>query len=513
MQIKKQGFLMRIWFYLVFLLAAAAPAQAEWRKAVTPHFEIYSEGSERALSDFAAKAERVDAVMRRILGVTDQSTGSRLKIYMLATQGEVELLYGRANVAGYYRAEAAGSYAVSNRETRFIGKQNMADIVLFHEYAHHFMMRYVTASYPGWFIEGFAEFYSTISFDKDGKATVGAPPNSRGYSLLVSTPVKIEALLGERPTSLKGEAVGSYYGRAWLLTHHLFLSGDRKGQLVAYLKAVQSGTPSLDAARAAFGDLAKLDDDLDRYLKQPRLNAMTINTPIAKTTDIKITTLSPEDGAFIKLSLKSDRQGPEKRLAQMAALKAQLVKYPASVPGLVMLAETHYEDDAFDAAIVAADLALKASPTANRAMLVKGQAMIRKLMRKPIATAAEWKEARSWIIKANRADADDPLPLFAYYQSWEQQGLEIPASAREGMAQAFRQAPEDKNLRMSYARSLVEQMKYSRALPLIESVVNDPHSSDTPASMTRLIAALRTATDGQPLRGRGEGSDGGLPTF
>ncbi len=491
---------MRRFLIYIILLVLSAPAHAEWRKAVSPHFEVYSEGSERSLLDFTAKVERVDSVMRRILTVPAESTGARLKIYMLETQSEVEVLLKRPNTAGFYRASSQGSYAVTNRENQFVGTQNVADTVLFHEYGHHFMMRYITANYPGWFIEGFAEFYSTIRFDKDGKATVGIPPNIRANALLETTPVKIETLLGAEQSSLKGEAVGSYYGRAWLMTHYLTLSGDRPGQLVQYLKAIQSGTQSLEAARTVFGDLKKLDDDLDRYLKQRRLNAMIINTPTPKSTDIAVTTLSAADGAFIRLSLKSDRLDSEERSAQIPKLTAQLAKYPGSVPGWVMLAETHFESEDFEAAIQAADSALKLNPAMSRALLVRGKAMIEKLELKNNATAAEWKEARSWIIKANRADVDDPLPLTAYYQSWQTQGLEVPAVAREGIAQAFRQAPEDRGLRMLYAKSLVEQMKYSRALPLIESVVNDPHGGQTPPHMVRVIAALRTATDGQPLR-------------
>jgi tetratricopeptide (TPR) repeat protein len=492
--------LVKFFVLLMLVLGVTAPGHAEWRVAVSPHFEVYSEGPERSLRAYSEKVERIDSVMRRLLSVPDTLTGPRLKIYLLETPGDVGALKGQANVAGFYVPRASGSFAVSNRETRYVGKQNSTDTTLFHEYAHHFMFRYATSAYPGWFIEGFAEFYSTIQFDKEGKASIGVPPYNRGYELLVTKPVGLEVLLGERPAALKGEAIGSYYGRAWLLTHYLFLSGERKGQLVNYLKAIQSGTPALEAARTVFGDLAKLDADLDRYLKQRRLNTMVLQTPIPAASDVVISTLSAADSAFIRLGIKAEITAPDKRPTLLAELKAQLTKYPSAASGWVMLADAHYEGSAFDEAIKAADTALTLNPKLSRAMLIKGQAMIRALMLQPIANAADWTKARSWIIRANRADVDDPLPLLAYYESWQQQGVETPEISLTGLGQAYKQAPEDRRLRMTYAMSLVKQMKYSRAVPLIESVLNNPHSNGNDAGV-RLIAKLRSATDGEPLSG------------
>ena len=45
-------------------LAAATPAQAEWREATSKHFVIYSEDSEKSVREFATRLERFDAALR-----------------------------------------------------------------------------------------------------------------------------------------------------------------------------------------------------------------------------------------------------------------------------------------------------------------------------------------------------------------------------------------------------------------------------------------------------------------
>ena len=57
------------------------------------------------------------------------------------------------------------------------------ETVLYHEYAHHFMIAGLTArAFPRWFTEGFAEFFAGVRFEKDGSVLLGTPaqPSSGG---------------------------------------------------------------------------------------------------------------------------------------------------------------------------------------------------------------------------------------------------------------------------------------------------------------------------------------------
>lgn len=68
------------------------------------------------------------------------------------------------------------------------------------------------------------------------------------------------------------------YARGWLLTHNLMLNPARLGQLNAYIAAINQGTPSYQAAQQAFGDLKKLDAELDAYMRA-KLPLLTLPPP------------------------------------------------------------------------------------------------------------------------------------------------------------------------------------------------------------------------------------------
>ena len=56
-----------------------------------------------------------------------------------------------------------------------------------------------------------------------------------------------------------------FYGQGWLLTHYLYATQNRSGQLTRYLDLLNSGTPQPDAAQQAFGDLKQLQHELTIY--------------------------------------------------------------------------------------------------------------------------------------------------------------------------------------------------------------------------------------------------------
>lgn len=163
----------------ISMLGMAGTADAKWLRADTDNFIIYSEGSEKSLRDFAGKLERFDTTLRLRFGLSGEKEPNRLTVYLVERAADAgKLTAGRLgpSIAGFYMPDAEGSYAVSHRESTVIKDTPEWQQTLFHEYSHHFMRRYLPAAFPGWFIEGFAEYYSTADFTKEGKAEIGKPP-------------------------------------------------------------------------------------------------------------------------------------------------------------------------------------------------------------------------------------------------------------------------------------------------------------------------------------------------
>src|SRR5690606_33994040 len=136
---------------VLFTATLAQPASARWLRADTNNFIIYSEGNEKSLRSFAENLQRFDATLRHRFHVPGGFEPNRLTIYLVPKAADAgRLASGKdgSSIAGFYNATADGSFAVSNRENDAGRGTPAAQQTLFHEYAHHFMKRYVPAAFP-----------------------------------------------------------------------------------------------------------------------------------------------------------------------------------------------------------------------------------------------------------------------------------------------------------------------------------------------------------------------------
>src|SRR4051812_45642889 len=93
-------------FTAIWLIAT--PASAEWRRAVSRHFIIYSEASPNELRQFAEKMERFDALLRLMSPVAPEDAGLPLTIFMPAYRAAVADMVGTSLAAGVYYARIEG---------------------------------------------------------------------------------------------------------------------------------------------------------------------------------------------------------------------------------------------------------------------------------------------------------------------------------------------------------------------------------------------------------------------
>ncbi|GAA0866787.1 DUF1570 domain-containing protein [Sphingopyxis soli] len=490
----------------IAIMGGADTAEAKWLRADTDNFIIYSEGSEKSLRDFADKLERFDATLSLRFGISRIKEPNRLTIYLVERAADAgRLSAGRLgpSIAGFYSADPEGSFAVSNRESTVIKGTPEWQQTLFHEYGHHFMRRYLHAAFPAWFVEGFAEYYSTTDFTKDGKAEIGKPPYGRAYGLLEMPKIPAETLLFQRPGTMRNSGqMDVYYGRAWLLTHMLYSSAARSGQLGAYLGAINKGVEPKKAATDAFGDLAQLDRDLNTYLKQ-RLSYRTTGEPIAVSATVTIAPLSPADDAMLPLQLeRKSASGDEERLVKVRDDLAKLAeRYPgdADVWYELAMAEWDRGKEKRDpgAARASVDKALALDPKHVRANVLLGRILIDALREKDEPSAADWNAARKPIILANQTDPDDPVPLFAYFQSFTGQGRRPPKIAIDGLARSFELAPENGETRINYAFALADQGKFDTAIALAKSIAYDPHDDGGGLALLSKLEKMRKHAEGE----------------
>jgi hypothetical protein len=480
---------------LIALCAIPLTAQAAWLEARTKHFRIYSEGKPETLRHFSTKIERFDALLRLRFVVGDEPTPQPLTIFMLRSNEAVAKIAGGSKyVAGFYSPRETGSIAVVHRESGNDKYDLGADTVLFHEYAHHFMMRHFPVAYPAWYIEGFAEFISTTDFTEEGNAKIGLPPYYRAYGLLGQATISVAKLTTSNSSDFPRDSVDSFYGRSWLLVHYLNYEPARQGQLNRYLLAINAGSTSLDAAKLAFGDLATLDRELNAYLKKSKISYSKMVKPTPAPDKVEITTLSPAAGALVphRLTIMRNTEG-EDLAPVIAALTKITVQYPKEADAFRLLAEAQLLNENYAAADLAADQALQLNPVLARAMLVKAYVATHTYEAAPVASEGLAKSMRSWIVKANRADTNDPLPLIANYRSYELQGLKPNKTALDGLARAYQMVPEAPDVRMRYATALANEGQYDAAIRLVESLAFDPHMGPGATDARATLDALKEA--------------------
>ncbi len=482
----------------VFLaFAYSVAASAEWFEARTARFVVIADDKENRVTKMASQLEQFAAAMRTIYAtaIDEGADANPVTIYVLPSIGAIQQLYGGGGVGGFYIGRASGSVAFTPNAADFSG-QLKPQIVLFHEYAHHFLLGNYAQAYPAWFSEGFAEFVSTARFS-DTAITFGYAAQHRGYGLVSDDGLGLSAVFDPPKRTLTGEELESIYARGWLLTHYLMFDPARQKQLSAYLRAVNRGASWAKAARDAFGDMRDLNRSLERYMRGSRLPGMSIALASLPTPKVTLRRLSAGEAAMVQMRMVSDR-GVDKKGA--AALLARGQKVAARFPDDPVvqggLSEMAFDADDLGLAETAADRALVRDPRSAQALEYKARVHMTRAATAGAAVA--WDEARGWIVKANRLSPDSAESLILFYQSFREQGIAPSKSAIAGLNRAFELVPQDEGLRYTVVREALAENDLVRARSILRPLAYSPHNTaESPAS--RLLASLDGGRPGPQL--------------
>jgi len=486
----------------VFACAAAAvatcfsvPATAAWNVAKSKHFVIYANDSAKGLRDFAAWLERFDASVRFAYHMPDPTVGdgNRLTVFVLPKAEDVQALVQDKSgfLQGFYTGRVSGSLVYLAKNPYSDGTPDDQRI-FFHEYTHHLMMQETDRPYPEWFVEGFAEFFSSPKFDHDGSVWLGTIPQSRGQGLFYGPRMPVQSLFSGMSTTMSKEQRDVFYGRGWLLTHYLLLSGKRSGQLTKYVQLLTAGTEPLEAARQTFGDFAKLDRELDGYMRGSLVTFKVPASAVQSSTTVEVTPLTAGGAQVISAlgKIKYSQHQPMEALA--TEVRAVEARFPGDELVERALAEAELKTDHPEAAEAAADRALKANPQSAEAMVLKGRALVERAVASNDRSAADalFERARSQFIAANKLDTEDPEPLFEYYETYPREHMQPTANAIAALHYASDLAPQDFNVRMNSAIAYLHEGKFPEAKSALTVVAYSPHAHGAGDMAKRMIADL-----------------------
>lgn len=287
---------------LVALLGVAGPARAEWLRAETEHFIVYGDTSEGSLRRYAQKVERFDALLRAYYPIETEYETPKLEIFLANGRRDMNRIWPgiSGSIGGYYSSNSGRIHAVV--DTRI----PIGDVIIFHEYAHHFMFQMRSNAYPSWFVEGFAEYYATADVS-GGRVQFGRhEPNRIGaLNLGANTWARMEDVLKWRVTASGRYPAYLYYAQAWAMTHYFMSTPERTQMLGRYLAAVVRGEDSVVAMQAATGRTPEqLQNDVRRYVSGP-INVLTPQISLPDP-EVAITRLTRAEAEAVWLVIRLD---------------------------------------------------------------------------------------------------------------------------------------------------------------------------------------------------------------
>ena len=497
------------WLYASALLCSASAAHAEWRKFETAHFIIYSESDDKRVTELATGLESTDGLMRMATGLPLDAEAVKVRIYEMGDEGKVQAALGEANsgIAGFYTNNILGPYAVTVRKAYSADGDFTAEIVLHHEYAHHFMMQYFPATYPSWYVEGFAELIGASKTLSDGRIAYGWPAKYRGDAISFFW-VDVRDVLLKPIEKLDNFDI---YGQGWAMTHYLTFSKERSGQLRRYLAALNAGK-SREEAASAFGDLGKLNRDAHAYLLKGSFNYTPVSVPVHPPVIQRVTPMSPAEAALIPetiafndddLSLyrkAGDREHELKRRQEVLGdIQRDAARFPRDPYAQYLLALAENASGNSAAAATAVDRLLTVRPQHVGGMVLKSMLLSQQAMKASgQARIVEAEQARRLAMAANKQDPDNPLAYVAFYEGFHAAGVAVPANAVQGLEAALAKLPNNTRIRQMLVDELASEHRWRAAINVLAPLANSPHESPLREAAREHMAQLEAALTKQP---------------
>ncbi len=209
----------------------------------------------------------------------------------------------------------------------------------------------------------------------------------------------------------------AYYSVGSLMNHYLTFEPTRKGQLQTYLRLVNEGVPSGDAARKAFGNLDKLNDEIIRYKNRGKLYGADVRPANTKPPHVMMRKLSDDEEAAMRVKVRSKAGVTHAEAGNVAAdARDAARKYPGSYPVQLALAEAEFDAEHLEASEAASDRAIQLQPEGIDGLIAKGQVLLER--GKKEKNKQSLAEARTWLAKAHDIDPHHPAPLLYNYLTY-----------------------------------------------------------------------------------------------
>lgn len=472
----------------ILLTVPQAHAQdGVWMRAESENFIVYSRGRERPLRDAVRSLEHFNDVLHERTGAPRPETPVKLTLYLLRDREALQIVWPGAahDIAGFYtyQPEQVAAFAISDDR----GWQGGAQQVLFHEYAHHFMMQYFHAPYPAWYVEGFAEYMATVDFDHRG-TLVGRPSDAREVELVRVARQQLlpmDAVLSGMPA--EADARSLFYAQSWLMVHYMFSAPERQSAFNAYMRGIRQGVEPVQAFESAFGMsagqfrtvLTNYMQGTIQYTVYPNIeledSAITITRMPRSADDLilqnaRLRRLRGDNAELVESIVNQAARFPGDSYAAHSAAYAELLRNPARAREL------------------AAPL-LEANAQDFEAQYITGRSYFAEAEAAEEGRDAAMAQARRHFVRAFRVNPNHVPTLYYYVRT--QNVYPMPDDVLDVLVQAHLLAPQVDEIRFNLAIHLLNGRRFSDAAQILGPIAYSPHGGDTVARARRYLEAAQ----------------------
>lgn len=486
---------MRLLFaWLILLLAAAAPAQAEWRRAESPNFVLYGDLSAPEMRERILLLEDFDRLLR-MLAAGEEAPSPKLHVYIVGGIDDLRIIRPVADgIAGYYLATSDGIAAFVDRRA-----ERQGDETLLHEYTHHFMRQHMRSAFPSWFVEGFAEYFATVRFTSR-RIEIGNYSRGRASQILEGEWLPMERVLGGGPGGLNPPAMSAYYAQSWLLVHYFYSNPERQRALNRLLQAQRHHASATDALRAATGMTpAQLTEELRRYIRPGTIAyRYAPRGSIDSPPPVSLTQMPRSTGDIIMFEAAL-RVGilEENRQPYLQRIRAIAARYPDDPLAARVLAHAELLYGDGEVADRLLDRLIAARPNDAELLYLKGMRLL-VAARSGAQPTDAGAQARDWFVRARAADPSHYQAMIRYVESLDTEPGPLSDEARRMLIEASRLAPQVASVALNAANMLIERGEYEEAIALLEPLAANPHDAAIASLAQHLLdrAAARVVAVG-----------------
>ncbi|MFG6462330.1 hypothetical protein ACG04Q_12180 [Roseateles sp. DXS20W] len=323
---------------------------SRWLRAESPHFVVYSDAGEGDVAQLLDNLERLDHLLQ-VYTLPDNAARRpgeprepKLTLYFHNSVTDLRAIdaHPPADAVGLYSSCAAGAQGfVAHLESmRSLGDEQLDKAPLndtlsyaFEAYARHFLHRHTDIRVPASFIDGFAQYFSSVRFSARQMVVGRVPPGLGAYLKFLSDgqpySLSYDDVLQGRLANARSPAGAAgvrleYEAKAWLLAHYMLSSPENRSRLNRYLVAVGRGADPTAAFERVFGlQQADIADAMWRYgLKG--LATLRVEQPPLPAVRVSFRSLPRSTGEFVlaHAALKAcpTREEGESLLRRLASL-------------------------------------------------------------------------------------------------------------------------------------------------------------------------------------------------